>query len=190
MHIQGLARVVVQLWKYKSGIKCVWVVRGKKQLSFHCGSNYRETGINAHNSVTFNAPLGSERSLEQQQMRLIDFRVDFIPILFVWLITHSKLIQEHPLSTGRMLWAKDNEITDRIQMCAEKFQGEHFSFQINSCKVKQSIKNFLQYMKLLIWLIFLSLKWMYFSTKLISYLGSFLPLVINMKVSKGTFPVS
>jgi hypothetical protein len=66
---------------------------------------------------------------------LIYFRVDFNSILFIWLITHSKLIQEHPLSTGRMLRTKDKDITDRIQICAGKFQGEHiFLFKSSVAK--------------------------------------------------------
>lgn len=125
-----------------------------------------------------------ERRLEPQHRRLIYFRVDFNPILFLWLNTQSKLMQEHPSSAGRMLWTKDKDITDRIQICAEKFQGEHiFLFKSGAAKWNDQFRIFF-----CMWNY--SFDWfpvtemnVFHSIKLIGSLGSTPSLGINTSIS-------
>lgn len=111
-------------------------------------------------------------------------RVDFNPTLFICLITHSKPIQEHPLSTGRMLWTKYKGVTDRMQICAEKFQGEHiFIFKSSVAKWNNQLKSFFYIWNYSFdWFPFTEMN-VFYSIKLIAYLGSTPPLVINTNIS-------
>lgn len=157
--MQKMAWVEGQLWKYERDVKCAGGVGGKTQLSFHCRSNFRETGINAHNSPTFNAPLESKMRGALNINKGDWYLQSRFQSHFVYLADYTFKTQSRVSFINRedVMNQRQRHYWQNTNLCRKISRWTHFSFQIKCCKAKQSIEIFLLYVKLLIWLI--SLHW-------------------------------
>lgn len=148
-------------------------------------SNFRDIGRNAHNALTFNTPLDQRweepwTSAQETDILQSRFQSHLVYLAEYTVKTHSRasLINREDVMNQRQrhYWQNTN-------LCRKISRWTYFSFQIECCKVKRSIQNFLLYVKLFIWLIPLHGNECFYSIKLIGYLGSTPPLVINTNIS-------